>query len=107
MERKHLKRLVLTDESTVKPVLDMLAREKLLSTFGPTVSDHINPVTGRLHCQYNRGLPWFCLAPSASCRTRACAYSIISSGWTLALLTAGPASKVESTEPTSVTMSHE
>jgi hypothetical protein len=29
---------------------------------------------------------------SVSCRTRACAYSITSSAWTLALLTAGPAS---------------
>jgi DNA polymerase-1 len=53
IERKHLKRLVLAEEPTVKPVLALLAREKLLSTFGPKLRDHINPVTGRLHCSYN------------------------------------------------------
>ena len=53
IERKHLKRLVLTDEPTVKPVLALLAREKLLSTFGPKLRQFINPVTGRIHCNYN------------------------------------------------------
>jgi DNA polymerase I-like protein with 3'-5' exonuclease and polymerase domains len=53
IERKHLKRLALSDEPTVKPVLDILAKEKLLSTFGPKLRDFVNPVTGRLHCFYN------------------------------------------------------
>jgi len=53
IERKYLKRLALSDEPTVKPVLDLLAKEKLLSTFGPKLRDHINPVTGRIHCSYN------------------------------------------------------
>jgi DNA polymerase I-like protein with 3'-5' exonuclease and polymerase domains len=53
IERKHLKRLALSDEPTVKPVLAILAKEKLLSTFGPKLRGFINPVTGRLHCSYN------------------------------------------------------
>jgi DNA polymerase I len=53
IERKHLKRLVLTDDPTVKPVLDILSREKLLSTFGLKLHQFISPVTGRLHAHYN------------------------------------------------------
>jgi DNA polymerase-1 len=53
IERKYLKRLMLSDEPTVKPVLDILAREKLLSTFGPKLRAFVNPVTGRLHAHYN------------------------------------------------------
>ena len=53
IERKHLKRLALSDEPTVKPVLALLAKEKLLSTFGPKLRTFLNPVTGRIHCSYN------------------------------------------------------
>src|SRR4030095_3545918 len=53
IERKHLKRLILSGVPTVKPVLAILAKMKLLSTFGPKLRDYINPVTGRIHCSYN------------------------------------------------------
>jgi DNA polymerase I len=55
IERKHLKRLALSDIPTVKPVLAMLAKQKLLSTFGPKLAGFVNPVTGRIHCSYNIG----------------------------------------------------
>jgi DNA polymerase I len=35
------------------PVLRILAKEKLLSTFGPKLADKISPVTGRLHPSFN------------------------------------------------------
>jgi DNA polymerase I-like protein with 3'-5' exonuclease and polymerase domains len=53
IERKHLKRLALSDEPTVKPVLAILAKEKLLSTFGLKLQQFINPITRRLHAHYN------------------------------------------------------
>ena len=52
-ERTHLKRLALLDVPTVKPVLQMLAMAKLLSTFGPKLAEFINPITGRIHASYN------------------------------------------------------
>jgi DNA polymerase-1 len=51
IEGKHLKRL--TSVSTVKPVLAMLAMEKLLSSFGASLQEHVNRQTGRLHASYN------------------------------------------------------
>jgi DNA polymerase I-like protein with 3'-5' exonuclease and polymerase domains len=53
IERKHLKRLIVWDEPTVKPVLEMLAKEKLISTFGPKLAALVNPVTRRLHASYS------------------------------------------------------
>jgi DNA polymerase-1 len=53
IERRHLKRLALSDEPTVRPVLSILAHEKLLSTFGPKLRQFVNPITGRIHCSYN------------------------------------------------------
>src|SRR5262249_29636586 len=48
----HLKRLV--DVESARPVLAIRAKEQLLQNFGPKLIDeHINPVTGRLHCHYN------------------------------------------------------
>ena len=38
---------------TVKPVLSMLAMQKLISTFGPKLAEFINPITGRIHASYN------------------------------------------------------
>jgi len=55
IERKHLKRLALAEVATVKPVLSMLAMEKLISTFGPKLADMVSPATGRIHCRYNIG----------------------------------------------------
>jgi DNA polymerase-1 len=49
-ESVHLKRLAHVE--TARPVLAMLALEKLLSSFGPTLAEQINPATGRLHCQF-------------------------------------------------------
>jgi DNA polymerase-1 len=46
-----LKRLV--DIDSAKPVLVILARQKLLQNFGPKLSGLINLVTGRLHCDFN------------------------------------------------------
>ena len=51
IESKHLLRL--SGIASARPVLALLAKEKLLSTFGAKLSEHINPVTGRLHCDYN------------------------------------------------------
>ena len=47
-ERKHLKRLAITDIPTAKPVLSMLAMQKLISTFGPKLTEFINPITGQI-----------------------------------------------------------
>ena len=47
----YLKRLV--DIDSAKPVLDILAKEKLLQNFGPQLAGFINPATGRVHCDYN------------------------------------------------------
>jgi len=52
-EEKDLKRLTLSDVPTVRPVLEILARQKLLANFGPRLSGFVNPVTGRIHASYN------------------------------------------------------
>jgi DNA polymerase I len=49
-ESGHLKRLAHVESA--RPVLLMLAMEKLLSSFGPTLAEQINPVTGRMHCRF-------------------------------------------------------
>jgi DNA polymerase I-like protein with 3'-5' exonuclease and polymerase domains len=49
-ESKHLKRLVHIDSA--RTVLALLAKAKLISTFGPKLADYVNPVTGRIHCAY-------------------------------------------------------
>jgi DNA polymerase-1 len=46
----HLKRL--THIQSARPVLQILAHEKLLSTFGMRLVERINPATGRLHAHY-------------------------------------------------------
>ena len=51
VETKHLKRLAHVESA--RPVLDLLARAKLLSTFGETLAQQINPITGRLHASYS------------------------------------------------------
>jgi DNA polymerase-1 len=51
IESRHIKRLIHVE--TARPVLRILAHEKLLSTFGPTLAKQINPATGRLHAHYN------------------------------------------------------
>jgi DNA polymerase I len=38
---------------SARPLLRILAKEKLLSTFGPKLAARINPVTGRLHSSFN------------------------------------------------------
>jgi len=48
---KHLQRLV--HIPSTRPVLAILAMEKLISTFGPNLVAYVNPVTGRIHCDYN------------------------------------------------------
>jgi DNA polymerase I len=50
---KRLKRLIHTDNPTVKPVLRALSLETLIAGFGPKLLDHVNPVTGRVHASYN------------------------------------------------------
>jgi DNA polymerase-1 len=47
----HLKRLV--QIPTARPVLAILAHEKLLRSFGAGLTALINPATGRLHAHYN------------------------------------------------------
>jgi DNA polymerase-1 len=47
----HLKRLV--HIPTARPVLAILAHEKLLRSFGTSLLAQINPATGRLHAHYN------------------------------------------------------
>jgi DNA polymerase I len=54
-ERKHLKRLTLSGVETVKPVLSMLAMQKLISGFGQKLAAGVSPATGRIHCSYNIG----------------------------------------------------
>jgi DNA polymerase I len=51
IETKHLKRLVHVESA--RPVLDLLARAKLLSTFGAPLAKQVNTVTGRLHASYS------------------------------------------------------
>ncbi len=53
IERKHLKRLAVSDIPTAKPVLSMLAMQKLISIFGSKLVEFINPATGRIHASYN------------------------------------------------------
>jgi DNA polymerase I-like protein with 3'-5' exonuclease and polymerase domains len=36
-----------------RPLLDIMAKEKLLSSFGASLRDKVNPATGRLHACYN------------------------------------------------------
>lgn len=50
-ESDHLKRLV--HIPSARPVLAMLASAKLLSSFGPSLAEKVNPVTGRLHCHFS------------------------------------------------------
>jgi DNA polymerase-1 len=38
---------------SARAVIDILNREKLLSTFGPSLADKVNRVTGRLHPSFN------------------------------------------------------
>lgn len=47
--------------ASVRPILRILDKEKLISSFGPKLAARINPVTGRLH-------PHFNLAPTKSGR---------------------------------------
>jgi DNA polymerase-1 len=51
-DSRFLKRLVLTDNPTVKPVLAIRAMEQLLRNFGPKLVEFISPITGRLHPRY-------------------------------------------------------
>jgi DNA polymerase-1 len=51
----HLKRLLLSEIPTVRPVLNMLAKKKLLESFGPSLHQHINPVTKRIHGNFHIG----------------------------------------------------
>jgi DNA polymerase-1 len=46
----HLKRL--THIASARPVLAILAHEKLIAGFGPKLVEQINPATGRLHAHY-------------------------------------------------------
>ncbi len=39
--------------SSARPVLNILAAEKMIGSFGPKLLDRINPVTNRLHCRFN------------------------------------------------------
>lgn len=50
-DQRHLKQLI--NVPSAKPVLEILAKQKLLQSFGPNFQKHINPVTGRIHCVYN------------------------------------------------------
>ena len=45
--------LRLGDIASARPVLAMRAKAKLLSTFGPALFEQVNPVTGRIHADYN------------------------------------------------------
>jgi DNA polymerase I-like protein with 3'-5' exonuclease and polymerase domains len=38
---------------SARPVLALLAKEKLLANFGARLVEQISPITGRLHCDYN------------------------------------------------------
>jgi DNA polymerase-1 len=49
---EHIVRLILKGIPTVKPLLAVLALEKLLQCFGPNLADHVNPMTGRIHASY-------------------------------------------------------
>lgn len=50
-KNRHLKRLALIPGTTA--VLRILALQKLLSSFGPSLAEKINPVTGRIHPSFN------------------------------------------------------
>ena len=50
-EGAHLKRVIHLPGT--QPVLDLLGRTKLISTFGPKLLDHINPATGRIHPNFS------------------------------------------------------
>jgi DNA polymerase-1 len=49
---EHIIRLVLNGILTVKPLLAILAVEKLLQNFGPKLVEHVNPATRRLHASF-------------------------------------------------------
>jgi DNA polymerase-1 len=51
----QLKRLLLSKIPTVRPVLDILAKKKLLEAFGSSLHQHINPVTKRIHGNFHIG----------------------------------------------------
>jgi DNA polymerase-1 len=51
VESRHLQRLMHIESA--RPVLAILAHEKLLATFGAKLVGQINPATGRLHAHYN------------------------------------------------------
>jgi DNA polymerase I-like protein with 3'-5' exonuclease and polymerase domains len=51
----HLKRLITAGVAGARPLIAMLAMQKLLSTFGPKLADSVSPATGRIHCSYNIG----------------------------------------------------
>jgi DNA polymerase-1 len=51
IESTYLKRLAHVESA--RPVLALLAKEKLLANFGGKLASCISPVTGRLHCDYN------------------------------------------------------
>jgi DNA polymerase I-like protein with 3'-5' exonuclease and polymerase domains len=51
----HLKKLTLSPIPTVRPVLAILAKKKLLESFGLSLHQHINPVTGRIHGNFHIG----------------------------------------------------
>jgi DNA polymerase I-like protein with 3'-5' exonuclease and polymerase domains len=50
--REHVVRLVLKGIPSVRPLLAIMALEKLLENFGPTLAGHVNPMTGRIHASY-------------------------------------------------------
>jgi DNA polymerase I-like protein with 3'-5' exonuclease and polymerase domains len=52
-KEEHLKRLFRFDIAAVKPLLRIRQLEQLIRTFGPHLTRHINPQTGRLHANYN------------------------------------------------------
>jgi DNA polymerase I-like protein with 3'-5' exonuclease and polymerase domains len=52
-DSKHLQRLTLVDNPTVKPLLALMGLEKLISNFGPKLAAAVEPETGRLHSSYN------------------------------------------------------
>jgi DNA polymerase-1 len=49
----HLKQLI--HIPSCRPVLAMLGKAKLISTFGPKLAAMVSPVTGRLHASFNIG----------------------------------------------------
>jgi DNA polymerase I len=50
-----IKWLILNDDPTVPLVLDILARKKLIESFGPNLPRFVSPVTDRIHAAFNIG----------------------------------------------------